>query len=259
MGILLLLCINSKMCNNPNKDVLMTEEEKIEILRRAKCFFRKKIAYNHLANTKKLHNIKNLNINPFTVKYLAQFAFGSSSSESIAKALLYPRILGTSIATTFGTQTQAFCNEVLQSRPSLASGMDIEFIDAIDGRKKYCQVKAGPTTINSGDVKTIHDHFVAIKNLGRTNHLHISDEDLVVGVLYGSREGASLFYKKLAETYTLLVGKDFWLHLTGDELFYENLIDAFSEVAEEIDAKKEVDALIQSIAETIEENGLSLY
>lgn len=237
----------------------MTEEAKIEILNRAKVFFRENIAENHLANTEKLHDFKQLNINPFTVKYLAQFAFGDSSSESIAKALLYPRILGTSIATTFGTQTQAFCNDVLQSSPSLASGMDIEFIDAIDGRKKYCQVKAGPTTINKDDVKTIQDHFLKTKSLGRTNRLYMSDEDLVVGVLYGSYEKVSSCYKKLAETYTLLVGKDFWLHLTGDEQFYESLIDAYSEVAEEINAKKAVDELIQSTAAIIEENGLALY
>lgn len=237
----------------------MTEEEKKEILKRAKQFFKDNIADNHLANTEKLHDFKKLNINPFTVKYLAQFAFGSSTSENIARALIYPRILGTSISTTFGTQTQAFCNKVLQSSPSLASGMDIEFIDAIDGRKKYCQVKAGPTTINNDDVKTVHDHFVATKNLGRTNHLYISDEDLVVGVLYGSYAKVCPAYKKLAESYTLLVGQVFWLHLTGDEHFYESLIDAYSEVAEEINAKEAVDDLIKSIAEIIEENGLTLY
>lgn len=237
----------------------MTEEEKKEILKKAKQFFRDNIADKHLFNTAKLHDFKELNINPFTVKYLAQFAFGDSSSENIAKALIYPRILGTSISTTFGTQTQAFCNEVLNSNPSLASGMDIEFIDALDGRKKYCQVKAGPTTINNDDVKTINDHFLSLKNLGRINHLYLSDEDLVVGVLYGSYEKACFGYKKLAKSYTLLIGQDFWFHLTGDENFYANLIDAYSEVAKEINAKEAVDELIQKTADIIEENGLTLY
>ena len=237
----------------------MTEAEKQIILTKAKIFFKKNIAENHLANTEKLKDFRKLNINPFTVKYLARFAFGDSSPESIARALLYPRILGTSIATTFGTQTQAFCNEVLRSSPSLASGMDIEFVDTVDGRRKYCQVKAGPNTINNDDIKTIQDHFVAVKNLARTNKLRVSDDDLVVGVLYGSPSSVSGAYKKLGESYVLLVGQEFWLHLTGDELFYESLIDAYSEVAEEINAKETVDELVRIAAEWIEEHGLALY
>ena len=237
----------------------MTDNEKNKILLGAKAFFRDNIAENHLRNTKKLFDIRQFNINPFTVKYLAQFAFGDASPENIAKALLYPRILGTSIATTFGTQTQAFCNQVLLSSPSLASGMDIEFIDAIDGIKKYCQVKAGPNTINHYDVETITDHFTKTKNLGRTNHLYISDEDLVIGVLYGSRETVSPSYKRLSESFTLLVGQEFWYHLTGDESFYNSLIDAYSEVANEINAKETVDNLIKETAQFIEENGLTLY
>jgi hypothetical protein len=38
---------------------------------------------------------------------------------------------------------------------SVVHGIDIEFIDAIDGRKKYCQLKSGPSTINKDDVVTI--------------------------------------------------------------------------------------------------------
>jgi hypothetical protein len=29
----------------------------------------------------------------------------------------------------------------------MVAGIDIEFIDAIDGRRKYCQAKLGPNTI----------------------------------------------------------------------------------------------------------------
>ena len=237
----------------------MNQRERQLILDRAKVFFRDRIAESHLRNTQKLHRFDELSINPFIVKYLAQFAFGDSSPESIAKALIYPRVLGTSIATTFGAQTQAFCTEVLQASSSLASGMDIEFIDAVDNRKKYCQIKAGPNTINKDDVKTIHDHFVALKNLGRINHYYLSDEDLVVGILYGSYEQLSSSYKKLGENYTLLAGKDFWFHLTGDEEFYEKLIDSFSEVATEFNSKEVLDSLIENTAEVIRSNGLTLY
>lgn len=109
----------------------MTEAERQAILSSAKTFFRTRIAENHKANTEKLTSLSKFNINPFTHKYLAQFAFGDSSPESMAKALIYPRVLGTSISTTFGTQLQYFCNEVLSSYASTTSGIDIEFIDAL--------------------------------------------------------------------------------------------------------------------------------
>lgn len=158
----------------------MTPEERLQILENAKSFFRNRIAENHKANTAKLTSVSKFNINPFTHKYLAQFAFGNSTPESMAKALLYPRILGTSIATTFGTQLQSFCNEVLSSYASTTSGIDIEFIDADDGRRKYCQIKAGPNTINFDDVETIKGHFKAIQNLARTNRLNLMMTDWVV-------------------------------------------------------------------------------
>lgn len=97
----------------------MTEAERQAILSSAKTFFRTRIAENHKANTEKLTSLSKFNINPFTHKYLAQFAFGDSSPESMAKALIYPRVLGTSISTTFGTQLQYFCNEVLEGFLSL--------------------------------------------------------------------------------------------------------------------------------------------
>ena len=126
----------------------MTEAERKQILEKSKIFFRERVAKKHKENTEKLTSLEKFNINPFTHKYLANFAFGDSSSINMAKALVYPRVLGTSISTTFGTQLQYFCNEVLDSFASTTSGIDIEFVDAIDGRRKYCQVKAGPTTIN---------------------------------------------------------------------------------------------------------------
>ena len=73
----------------------MTEAERQAILSSAKTFFRTRIAENHKANTEKLTSLSKFNINPFTHKYLAQFAFGDSSPESMAKALIYPRVLGT--------------------------------------------------------------------------------------------------------------------------------------------------------------------
>lgn len=230
----------------------MTEVERQRILTDAKLFFREKIAENHIANTQKLTSLNKFNINPFLHKYLAQFAFGNSSPESMAKALVYPRVLGTSIATTFGTQLQYFCNEVLSSYASTTSGIDIEFIDAIDGRKKYCQVKAGPTTINHDDVDTIKNHFRGIRNLARTNRLDLSITDCVVGVFYGTKQSLSQSYRNINEEYPVYVGADFWHRLTGDAGFYYDLIDAFAEVADEMDSSALIDQIVWKLAREIE-------
>lgn len=68
-------------------------ENKEEILQKAKLWFRDVIAVNHIKNTRKITNPKEFNINPFTAIYLANFLTGNSSQESIAKALIYPRVI----------------------------------------------------------------------------------------------------------------------------------------------------------------------
>ena len=227
----------------------MTETERQGIILQAKDFFRTKVAEKHTANTKKLSAPGEFNINPFTHKYLARFAFGDASPESMAKVLLYPRVLGTSISTTFGTQLQYFCNEVLSSYASTTSGVDIEFTDCLDGRRKYCQVKAGPTTINHDDVDTIKRHFKAVQNLARVNHSDLRLTDCIIGVFYGTEQSLSACYKRLNEEYPVYVGKGFWHRLTGDEGFYAELINAFAEVADEMDSSALVQQVIRDLAD----------
>lgn len=229
----------------------MNKENMQHIITRSKIFFRDKVVTNHLKNTEKLTRLSAFNVNPFIHKYLAQFAFGDSSPESLAKALIYPRVLGTSITTTFGTQLQNYCNEVLSSYASVTAGMDIEFIDAEDNRRKYCQIKSGPQTINKDDVKTIKDHFKAVLNLSRTNHLNLSFTDCVVGILYGDDYSINQFYREINETYPVYIGAEFWYHLTGDRRFYYELINAFSEVALEMDSSATVQRVIKELAEDI--------
>ncbi|MGL4483928.1 MAG: PmeII family type II restriction endonuclease [Anaerovoracaceae bacterium] len=234
----------------------MNDSQRKEILAKGKIFFKEHIAENHIKNSKKLRNLNEFNVNPFLDKYLANFAFGDDTSENIAKALLYPRILGTSINTTFGTQLQFFCNEVLDGYASMVSGIDIEFIDCIDGRKKYCQIKAGPNTINHDDVKTIIDHFNAVKNLARTNrNLDINPStDCIVGVFYGEKDDLSASYRKINQDYAVICGREFWHRLTGDSNFYAELINAFAEVAVEMDSRELIEEILESLSEQISEN-----
>lgn len=194
----------------------MNVSQKKAILKNAQCWFLETMAKNHIKNTEKLANPEEFNINPFLAPYLANFLTGNSSAESIAKALLYPRILGTSITTSFGTNIQKFSSTVLSSFGSAIQGIDIEFVDAIDGRKKYCQLKAGPNCINKDDVETIQRHFDTTLRLSRTNNLRIATDDLVVGVLYGEKQDLSGHFQRIENQYhhPVITGRDFWHRLT---------------------------------------------
>lgn len=229
----------------------MNKEEKNEILHKAKDFFRDKIVKNHIKNTEKLKNIKEFNVNPFLSSYLANFLTGNDSAESIAKALIYPRVLGTSINTSFGTNLQYFCSSVLAGYASTTSGIDIEFIDQIDKRKKFCQIKSGPNTINKDDVTTIKNHFNGIRNLARTNKLTVQLDDMIVGVLYGTDKDLSQHYKVINKDYPVIIGKEFWYRLTGDDNFYEEIIDSIGEVANEYNGKELLTEVIQKLSKDI--------
>lgn len=228
----------------------MTNEKRVEILEKTKIWFKTGVMEKHIVNTRKLTSPSEFNINPFLVTYLATFLTGNASPESIAKALVYPRVLGTSITTSFGTHMQKFTSEVLSSYASTTSGIDIEFIDVIDKRRKYCQLKAGPNTINKDDVKTIVDHFKSVKNLARTNNLNISLNDLIVGVIYGDESQLSSHYKSITSQHDhpVFVGSDFWYRLTGDKNLYFDLIKAVGEVISESDFSEGLQDTINKLA-----------
>ena len=225
-----------------------------EIIEKAKDFFKKEIVPSHIANTEKLTRLSEFNLNPFLDKYKASFLTGNDDPESIARALIYPRVLGTSINTTFGNKLQKFCSEVLEGFASTTSGIDIEFIDKLDGRRKYCQIKAGPNTINKDDVVTLKGHFTAVKNLARTNNLNIALNDLIIGVFYGTPADLSGHYKTLHKEFPVIIGAEFWYRLTGEKEFYQKLTDAIGDVATEYDGTELMQKVITSLAQEIKES-----
>jgi len=212
----------------------MTEDQKQQIIESGKQYFREIIIPNHLKGLAKL-KLKNFKINPFLVNYLAAFLCGNTEPQSLAKALVYPRILGTSISTSFGQNIQVFISSLAQVAGSASGidGIDIEFEDALDGRKKYCQCKAGPQTINKDDIATILGHFKHLHNKARLDRLNVQIDDMIVGVLYGEGDELSDHYKIINSHYPVYIGTEFWEHLTGDAHFYHRLAKAFGEVVEE--------------------------
>jgi len=232
---------------------MISTDTKKAILIKAQQWFSESIATNHIKNTEKLAEPSNFKINPFLVYYLANFLTGNSDKKSLAKALIYPRVLGTSITTTFGNHIQKFASSVLDSFGSTTSGIDIEFIDQIDGKKKYCQMKSGPDTINKDDVVTISDHLKKVISLARTNNQSIGYDQLIVGVVYGERSELNSFYKILESKHhhPIHVGVDFWQRLTGDKNFYKDLAVAIGEVAVKSDYSKELEQVIQALAKNL--------
>ena len=81
----------------------MNNLQRKQILENAKQFFRDEIVQNHIDGAcKRASKLSEYNVNPFLFKYLANFLTGNDSPESIARALVLPRILGSSNNTSFG-------------------------------------------------------------------------------------------------------------------------------------------------------------
>lgn len=200
----------------------MKENELIDVVTE---YFKVKIFDNHKINSLKNHSkLKHYKINPILVKYLSKILEDDFTPKGIAKALYYPRVLGTSINTSFGTRIQNMFVELGLANGSLIKGMDIEFIDKIDNRKKWCQLKSGPNTINSEDVNPLLKKFSSIANLARTNQINLNNSDLILGVLYGTESQLSQHYKKIDEKHPVIIGSEFWHRLTGYQNFYNKLV-----------------------------------
>lgn len=190
-------------------------------------YFKEYIFEQHMRSTITTHaRLKSYNVNPIVVKYLSKALEDDYTPMGVAKALYYPRVLGTSINTSFGARIQSMFVVLGIAHGSLIPGMDIEFTDQIDGRKKWCQLKSGPNTINSEDVRPLIKKFTDTINLARTNSAFkgISNTDFIVGVLYGEAEQLSMHYKVIDSTHPVHIGKDFWHRLTGYPDFYEKLV-----------------------------------
>lgn len=207
-----------------------------ELIEKITSYFRQTIFDNHRKIALKNHTkLKSYNINPIIVKYLSQVLENDFTPVGIAKALFLPRVLGTSINTSFGTRIQNMFVELGLAQGSLIKGMDIEFIDKIDDRKKWCQLKSGPNTINSEDVNPLIKKFSSVANLARTNGIALNNTDLIVGVLYGEEDQLSQHYKKIDRLHPVIIGKEFWYRVTGFENFYSKLVSELDTMILKID------------------------
>ncbi|HRX66916.1 MAG TPA: PmeII family type II restriction endonuclease [Tenuifilaceae bacterium] len=234
----------------------MTE---LELIKDIVDYFETNIFNNHIESSlKKNSKLKSYNINPIVLKYLSKVLEGNYSPEGVAKALFYPRVLGTSINTSFGTRIQNMFVELRLANGSLIKGMDIEFVDKTDKRKKWCQLKSGPNTINSEDVKPLIQKFTKTINLARTNKAFegICNSDFIVGVLYGEKSELSMHYKIIDKVHPVIIGKDFWHRVTGFPNFYNVLVTELHKSINSIDTKNLINRGCGDLAEEIRSSPL---
>ncbi|MFT5915459.1 MAG: hypothetical protein ACJAWV_002296 [Flammeovirgaceae bacterium] len=222
----------------------MEEAQRIELLEKAKSFFRKEIVGAHLnVACKKASKLSNYNVNPFLFKYLANFLRGNDDSRSIAEALVFSQIID------FEIQTDKLIDAVFSCYKSDIDGVDIEFIDQKDKRRKYCQLYLNPDKIDFESSQFISKSFgKSIRNF-RERELKIALNDMIVGVFYGEQNSLSSLYLSIPERYTTIVGADFWHRLTGSDTFYPKMIDELFEILLEITKEKECQNEITQLQE----------
>lgn len=237
----------------------MTEDQ---LVKEIVDYFKEKVFDNHVkASLNQNAKLKSYKINPITVKYLSQVLEGDYTPLGVAKALFYPRVLGTSINTSFGTRIQNMFVELGIASGSMIQGMDIEFTDQIDKRKKWCQLKAGPNTINHDDVPPLINKFTKTINLARTNAAlkGISNNDFIVGVLYGESDELSQHYLNINKKHPVIIGKDFWHRVTGFPNFYDKLVVELQKLINTIDTKDLITKGVDKLAMEIKTSPLFVF
>ena len=219
-------------------------------------FFKKEFANIILEKLTDGHELSSFNVNPFLITALSKGVLGEATPLNIARSLLYPRVFGTSISTILGDKLQKFCI-LMGARASSTPGMDVEFDDMMEKRALLLQLKAGPNTINSGDVNPIVKEMNSAYRLLRQNgSRHIPT--FAIGVFYGTHDDISGHYKKIEASSVgsqlnipIIIGKDFWQRLTGDKNFYSDLIGIFVELFEQEDYSKLFEKDLNNLASEI--------
>ncbi|TDX82922.1 PmeII family type II restriction endonuclease [Epilithonimonas xixisoli] len=230
-----------------------------ELIQEIVEYFKVYIFENHITASINTHSkLKSYNINPIVVKYLSKVLENDYTAIGVAKALFYPRVLGTSINTSFGTRIQNMFVDLKIAEGSLIKGMDIEFLDKIDNRRKWCQLKSGPNTINSEDVKPLIKKFTDTINLARTNKAfkNINNTDFMVGVLYGEVDELSMHYKLIDKTHPVIIGKEFWHRVTGFPDFYDGLVENLQLLITNIDTQDLINVGVEKLSKEIESSQL---
>lgn len=121
-----------------------------------------------------------------------------------------------------------FVNQkVYNGQKSSAEGIDLEFVK--EHTRYIVSIKSGPNWGNSGQIANLRSNFQKAKRILRSNsnQNHIM---AVNGCCYG-RFGQGGAYDK--GDYFKICGQDFWYFISGDEDFYQDIIEPLGHKAKE--------------------------
>jgi hypothetical protein len=221
-------------------------------------YFKDEFAGKILAKLKEGHDLSSFNFNPLVSIALSSGVYGNPTPMNMAKALLYPRVFGTSINTTFGDKMQKMCVRYLGAAASGTTGIDIEYEDKLDGQNVVMQLKAGPNTINYDDVEPIVSKMgTAYRTLrqNRADNMPI----FAIGITYGVMADISAHYRRIAASSVggqlnipIYIGQDFWHRLTGNPTFYSEMISLFVDIFEKEDYSDLLQEDLDRLASEIE-------
>ena len=232
----------------------MTEQQKQAIIESEKQYFHSIIKLSYFDCLSDLP-LDSLDFDPYFINYLSTSTKEDSQFVELAKAIVYPEVFDRVFNFSADNKIQTLVS-LLQDFTLGASrfdGIDFEFIDAIDGRHKYCQCMAGPGT--SDDDDDIIPTLKKFKVVMTQPSLDVQFDDIVVGFLFGKLEHLPMPYMELRGYYSVSCGADFWLHLTGDKGFYIRMLKALGEVLDEGDfeGSELVQAKVKEFAEEIKQ------
>lgn len=234
----------------------MTEQQKQDIIESGKQYFRSLIKFDYFESLDEL-TLDRLDFDPYFINYLSTLIKEDSQFVELAKAIVYPNVFDRVFNLSIENNIQNIVS-LLQHFTLGASrfeGIDFEFIDAIDGRHKYCRCMAGPNT--SEDMNLIITPLSQFKIVMSQPNLEVQFDDIAVGVLFGKYEDLSMStsYMVLEAQYPVWCGDEFWLHLTGDKNFYIRMLQAMGEVLDEGDfeGSEILQAKVKEFAEEIKQ------
>jgi hypothetical protein len=94
--------------------------------------------------------------------------------------------------------------------------------------------------------------------LSRTNKAlnGISNNDFIVGVLYGEVDELSMHYKEIDKTHPVFVGREFWHRITGYSNFYNGLVKALHLLINNLDTKDLINKGCEDLAVEIRNSNL---
>jgi hypothetical protein len=103
------------------------------------------------------------------------------------------------------------------------------------------------------DVPPLINKFTKTINLARTNAAlkGISNNDFIVGVLYGESEELSQHYLNINKKHPVIIGKDFWHRVTGYPNFYDKLVVELQKLIDTIDTKDLITKGVDKLAKEI--------